>query len=224
MFRLWIVVFVVTSLSEVAYGRRAQRDGFNFGTSLYLDSGSEPSVLGGNSGSGQSLQREEQRYKPYVGYAFNQTLNLGVGFDIERQTSDNRISGINPGESLLISESKQLGGGHLFARLLFGKIFFMQAGVGYYERKVNKEAEVELVSGEGYFSGRREEWSVRAGGAGFHGTIGLEIPVTQGFYVASSYEARILRLNKISSSGDVANYSGDEQIKQFNFGIAYYFR
>lgn len=224
MKRVLVIFLVSVGMTQVAFAKKSRRDGFNFGTSVYLNGGSEPGITEQDGGQGQTLHRSEQRFKPHVGYVFGRTFNLGLGLDLEQETRQSQVEGIEADERLSIDETKELNGGYIFGRLLFGQIFFIQAGFGYYQREISKEASVEVMSAEGYFSGRREEWSVKAGGPGLHSAIGLEIPITVGFYVASQYEVRRLVMKKITTSGNLSNYNGDELAKQYNFGISYYFR
>ena len=219
-----IGIFLIAPTHALAK-RGGSREGFNFGTSLYMNSGTEPNIAGTNASEKKTMDYNSTRYRPFVGYSFKGVLNLGLGIESE---SEQRQSSILAGakankERYLVDETKQLAGTFLFSKILFGRYFFMDVSVGYYTRHLNKSTELELESNSGSFSGQREKYAVKSAGPGYQYGLGLEAPISEGFHFTAAYYNRILSLTGLDPQSKVITGNVKEGNSLVNLGISYYF-
>lgn len=222
---LWHIVAMISfvAFSTEAFAKKAKRDGFNFGTTLRLMETDQPSIATNAGGNSKRSVSDVQSVRPHLGYVFGGLFHLGVDAVIESEEREEALNGLNANEKIESSRSSSLNGAGLVARFLFGQVMYFQTGIGYYDRKdevVNKYA-TDLGSGQ--FSGRKEELTSRAVGAGYHLGGGIELPVAAGFYVSANYLVQTFELKPYKESSSIKRDSDRESRQELSFGIVHYY-
>lgn len=222
--KIWILLFGLGSLIPVgdAFAKRSKRQGFNFGSTMYYKSASFPDLSESKSRDAHS-SFHEFRYRPFLGYSFGGVFNLGLGLEWEQLNSEKLESQPDSETSYTKVEDQDLTGGFLFGRLLFGRIFFMEAALGYYEKSHSQSLVYEQGPQSGSYNGARENWQLVARGPGAAMGAGMEIPVSDGFHLSASFMTRKLMLKQASASQNVGPYQGDSTTGSMNFGMSHYF-
>ena len=221
-----IVSFLLLSTAaEDAFARRDRRQGFNFGVTLGLGN-ADARTIGAeqeNASTNQTRSKTDAvSASPYMGYVFFDRLNIGLQGLIENSSSEQETSSAESGITTTTNSKSQLKAGSLFFRFLFGKIMYFEAGAGVYEGRSNIETRTENSDTSGSFTGTREDYNTRGLGPGFHGGVGLEISVLNGFYFTSNFLLRSYQLREFSGGGSLGKKRGSVSSRELSFGISHY--
>lgn len=217
-----LVAVVVLGIAQNAWARRDRRDGFNFGTTVKLVDTDDRRFAVGESTRDSRSKRAVQSFTPYMGYAFDGMFNLGIAATLQQSSERVTDKAKDGSDEILRSIDSSLKAGNLFVRLLFGRVMFLEAGTGLYSESIKVENEYKTLLGDGSYEGRREQFNASAMGLGYHGAIGVEIEMGNGFYFSSSFITRVYNL-KESKNKDLGSKTGYQQNRELNFGIAYYY-
>ena len=201
-----LILLLSMSFASDAFARRSKRKGFNFGTTIRLLSDSRQI-------SDEKIEIKEHTsnaVSPYIGYSFG-LINIGVSAFVE---SSSTVFEVKDGsETTTIRDSTTTGGAHAFSRLLFGKFFFLEAGVGGAKITATKNSSLlsdNIISNES-FESSGVGLSYQVGG-------GLEAPIGLGFFFTSGFYNRSLILKDVQN----VNKSLNSTKSEFVFGIAQY--
>ena len=203
-----ILIIMALILAPEAFAKKSKRTGFNFGTTVRaLD---DSRMTGDEDVTIQS--QSSKAVSPYVGYAFSGYFNLGLSIFIEENTL--KWESEEGGRSLTVEDTTSIRGGMIFSRLLFGKFFFLEAGIGGAHgtvRKATTIVENNTLS---------ETESTQGGaGIGYQAGGGLEAPIGLGFYFTSAFYHRSLDLRDVQSNQKLATSKSE-----FVFGLAHYLK
>jgi hypothetical protein len=222
-FILWILALSGLTVSAifptVAYARRNDREGLNFGSSFRVldsDDRGEQSVV---SDKNTRTKSSGQAFSPYLGYGFG-AINLGLMLNIENKYEE--FSEGNPESNQRLSRNASTAGKSvsLFSRFNFGKVMFFEAGMGLYSQTKDVHTETRSVTGDS-FAGTTSDHKSSGMGPGYHLGGGLEIPVDNGFYFSASYIIHSYQLHDTTRSSYGA-VIGSQQKRELSFGISYY--
>ncbi len=217
-----LIALVVFGLTQNAWARRDRRDGFNFGSTVKLVDTDDRRFAVGESTRDSRSQRSVQSFTPYVAYAFDGVFNLGLATTMQQSSEKITDNAKDSGDEILRSIDSSLKAGNLFVRLLFGRVMFLEVGTGLYSETIQVENEYKTLLSDGSYEGRREKFNASAMGLGYHGAIGVEIEMGNGFYFSSAFITRVYNL-KESKNKDLGAKTGYQQNRELNFGIAYYY-
>jgi hypothetical protein len=205
---------------EVALAKRNKREGFNFGTSVRLITNNDRSYADDAGGIDGSVKSESQSYNPFIGYS-NGLFNLGLTAHLEANSTSIREHNQSSGQVVERQSTSDLKGSSVFARFLFGRVMFMELGMGVYTQKSQIRNEYTNMNGNGSFNGQVDAVSVESAGPGYHMGGGVELPIADGFFFTSSYLVRIYQLRDISD-GSLGAKRAYEQKRELTFGLEHY--
>lgn len=217
--RIVLVLLTATSLSQVAYARRADREGLNFGSSVRImdnDDRGQQSTLNDKNTRTKSAG---QAFSPYVGYAF-ESINVGLMLNLENKHEEFSEKSSTTSQELSREATTSSKAVSLFGRFNFGKIMFFQAGVGIYNQVTNIHTELRSVTGM-EFEGTTSDYKLEGMGPGYHAGIGLELPAGNGFFFTGSYMVHNYQLRDTAHSS-YGSLIGSQQKRELAFGISYY--
>jgi hypothetical protein len=223
---LQLTLIMVTGLAtaEAAEARRARREGFNFGTSVRLLDGESKTTPGIGSDQNTQVTSDSQAVSPYLGYAFS-SLNLGLSFAAETGRTESVERSEDGNHTTTRKSSRRATGGSLFARFMFGEVFFFEAAGGLYQEQLNVSTESkETTDEDGGFVGEGEAYEVKGVGPGYHLAAGLELPMGGNFFFTSTYQFRMVTLRDYPGGLTLGKKRSVSQKREALFGIAYYHR
>jgi len=208
-----------------AEARFSERTGFNFGTSLGVSSGSDRGTSSANEDSKSALDSSSTSVQPYMGFVLGNYFNLGLALGFQNtSTSDLEQNDVEGFEVRRLREGR-LRHASLIIRFLFAEVMFFEAGAGVYDRKVSITNETMTGGNNGSFNARREEYSLRGTGPGYHAGGGFEIPIDrmEGFYFTTSYMVRFFTLRENATGiHDLGKKSSQVRQQELTFGISHY--
>jgi hypothetical protein len=105
---------------------------------------------------------------------------------------------------------------------MFTNVFFFEAGMGLVQETRSVESENRTLQDGGSFEGKSTSYSIKGTGPGYHASIGLELPITNGFYFTSAYQTRMVTLWDYKGGGDLGGKRSLIQKREVLFGIAFY--
>jgi hypothetical protein len=216
---LVIVGFFTTT---PAMARRSDRTGFNFGTTVRILNNDDRTLAGTGSDKNTKVIATSQAVNPYLGYSFG-SFNLGLIFSAETKTTNSTET--NTVDNSETKRTTELNGkaGSMFARFLFGDVFFFEGGVGVYQEKQQITTEVKS-SATGAFTGETEKDEVKGVGPGYHMAAGIELQMGGGFYFTTAYQVRIVQLRDYEGGSDLGSKRSSSQKREVLFGIAHYYK
>ncbi|MBP9706385.1 MAG: hypothetical protein KBD78_02010 [Oligoflexales bacterium] len=219
-----ILVGFVLGVASPAYARRDQRKGFNFGSSIGLSNIVERgSVTDSVEFTGRN-STDSQSINPYFGYSLNGVVNVGATFTLLNRKTEAKQSNLDKSIEVVSESDAALKSGSLFARLLFGKVLYLEFGGGlYHQTSKETRSENQIQADNASYSGQRQVLNSKGVGSGYHFGAGLEIPVTIGFYITSAYNKHLYQLRDIKGS-DVGGKKSFHQRSELSFGVAYYYQ
>ena len=205
--------------------RRGERTGFNFGTSLGVSSGSDRGQSSSNEDSRSAIDASATSVQPYIGFVLGNHFNLGLSLGFQNSsTSDVETNDVEGFEVRRLREG-QLRQASLTMRFLFAEVMFFEAGAGVYDRRVAITNETMTGGTNGTFNARREEYSLRGTGPGYHAGGGFEIPIDrmEGFYFTTAYMVRFFTLRENASGlHELGKKTSRIRQQELTFGIAHY--
>jgi len=219
---LLTTVVVGIGISTNAEARRSKREGLNFGTSVRVVSDSDSNFAGDESRKDRHVEGNTQAVNPHVGYVFGDYLNLGLAMTFENSELKETEKNVDTGVTSSRTKDTSLKGGSIFARFLFAKVMFFEAGFGLYDRRTSVNNEDTSGTSSGSFNGTREVYQERGVGPGYHAGAGIEIPVTNGFYFTSAYMTRIFQLRDYEGKDDLGSKRARIQRREISFGLSHY--
>jgi hypothetical protein len=217
--RIILVLLTATSLSQVAYARRADREGLNFGSSVRIMDSDDRGQKSTLNDKNTRTKSSGQAFSPYVGYAF-ESLNLGLMLNVENKYEEFSEKSSSTNQELSRDATTSSKAISAFGRFNFGKIMFFQAGVGVYSQVTNIHTELRNVSGVA-FDGTSSDYKLEGMGPGYHAGVGLELPAANGFFFTGSYMVHNYQLRDTANSG-YGSLIGSQQKRELAFGISYY--
>ena len=212
-------IAMVALNSGQAFAKRDRREGFNFGTSVRLINNNDRAYGDATSGVDASTKVNSQSYNPFVAYS-NGLLNVGLTAHVESTDSVTTETNKDTGRVVDRNASSDVKGTSVFGRFLFGKVMFMELGLGVYKQKVTVNNQYKEVAGSS-FSGTTDAYVLDSAGPGYHMGYGLELPITDGFYFTTSYIVRIFQLRDISD-GSLGAKRAYQQKREITFGVEHY--
>jgi hypothetical protein len=205
-----------------AQARRGQREGFNFGTTVRILDNDERTIAGLGSDKNTKLESSSQAVNPYIGYAF-EYLNIGLMASVESKASRLEEKSDDGTKTTTRTTDVDGHGASLFARFLFGNVFFFEGGVGLYKEKQKVSIETKTQQGDGgEFAGDLDEYEINGIGPGYNVGGGLELPMGAGFYFTSAYQVRIVQLRDHDHGSELGRKRSQEQKREVLFGISHY--
>ena len=180
-----VIVILSILLSTSAFAKRSKRTGVNFGTSVRA-------LATETKHNDQISEYSSRLIKPHLGYSIGGVFNLGLTGVFERTRyldKDNQ------------EEITLTNGGHLFGRLLFGRVFFFELAAGLVGTTVEKQDTIDIYSGP----------SIMIGG-------GLELPLGLDFHASTQV---IYTINSLEGDGELS-YSSEQS--ELLFGLSHYMR
>ena len=222
-----IIILAFISSVAVARGRSSDREGFNFGTSIKMQTGDDRTYSGGDHDKSVQVKSSSQSLNPYVGYSINGLFNLGVVVMMDNIASETTEKSKDGNQELIRIKDTTSKGASLFGRFLFGKVMFLELGGGIYHEKTKYENETKSLVDDGTFSGQKEEYEVTGIGPGYHFGGGVEIPMGEGFYFSTAYLIKVFQLRN-SSEGNTGGLDlfgkkrAYDQRRELQFGISHY--
>lgn len=214
-----LIVVMTLLISTQAFARRSSsRDGFNFGTGLRL-----LNVEDSRSNGEDKISESDSilSVRPFIGYAFLGLFNVGVKATIERTESSTKIQPLKSTESTTTSQVGLLQGSSAFARLLFGRVMFLEATVGVYRgSNVTNTSTRKITNGNVVGTDSSESGSGVGIGYSFGG--GIEIPITEGFFFSSAFTARTIKMQNYPTE-PISDKMTNSQ-SEIEFGIIHYLK
>jgi hypothetical protein len=217
--RLIAVALVTATTTEVAYARRNDREGLNFGSSIRVMDSDDRGQKSQLSNSETRTKSAGQAFSPYVGYAFG-PMNLGLMLNIENKYEEFSETSSSTSQILNREATTNSKAISLFSRFNFGKIMFFEAGGGIYTQSKSVHTELRSVSG-GTFTGTSDDYKLNGMGPGYHMGAGIELPADNGFFFTGSYMVHNYQLRDTTHSS-YGSLIGSQQKRELAFGIAYY--
>jgi hypothetical protein len=215
---------LIATISAVAEARRNDRQGFNFGLGLQLSQDNDRHYSIPDQPSEGTIKSQEHVVQPYLGYVVSSFLNLGVSALIANSHSVEREFNRDNGQRLMRDRQTSTQGVSFFSRFLFGRILYLEGGVGLYQQKVSISNEYTSEVGGGAFNGQRQQYVREGYGTGYHLAGGVEIPIDHGFVMTASYISRVFNIRDISANGHFGPRLGLFENRDVVFGIAHYLR
>lgn len=219
-----VLVLVAGILASPAYARRGERDGFNFGSTLRMVTADEPSIATNAGGNSKRAASEVHTVRPQLGYVFNGIFHLGMDMTFESESRQESLNGLSEDQKINSEKTSDLTGAGLVSRFLFGRVMYLEAGVGYYERKATVFNEYTTDLGNGAFTGQKEQFKTRAVGMGYHLGGGVEFPIAYGFHFTSNYLVHNYALKPYRMDASIKRDSEQETRRELNFGLNYYYQ
>jgi hypothetical protein len=205
------IITTLVTLGNFAFAE--ERQGLNFGLSFHIDAASESHVFEGKK------HNSIESAKPHIGFVIMDNLNLGVSGLFESQNTQE--SYLTASRSRIEREAQTtLQGTQVFARFLFAEFMFFEAGFGIYNQ--SKSVQMSERTGAGHGSFDESTTTAKSVGYGHHLGAGLEIPVTNGFFVTSTYTVRNIQLRDAKSDGSVTADKNQLQKREVSFGLSHY--
>jgi len=212
-------IAAVTLNSGVAFAKRDKREGFNFGTSVRMIDNNDRAFGDASSGVDANVKVNSQSYNPFMAWSTG-LLNLGITAHLESNNSSTTETNKDSGHVVDRNASADIKGTSLFGRFLFGKVMFMEFGLGIYKQKLTVNNQYKDINGSA-FSGTTDSYVLDSAGPGYHMGYGLELPITDGFYFTTSYTVRIFQLRDISD-GMFGAKRAYQQKREITFGVEHY--
>lgn len=216
---------VATALTATnAFSRgRDDREGFNFGARVRILGDTHRANANGSSIPVDSQNTSStQSVSPHIGYAVDNTFNLGVFGVYEKATHEAKDSDTASRIERMRTVDTTLRGMGLLGRFLFAEVLYFELGLGLFDQSMVLKTEDRSFGDDASFSGSRSGASVRGVGAGAHVGAGLEIPVTHGFHFVTAYLVRQLSLRDFDGSGNLGAKRMSEEQHELSFGLHYY--
>ena len=206
-----------------AEARKSKRRGFNFGTSLRMVEIEQPSSVLNHDNENSRTSSEFHSIKPFMGYAFGNVISIGAAAVIEEEIREGLIDGINETQKIERDVKSNFAGGSLFFKLLFGRVMFLETGVGYFQRNTNISTMHIEEYPDSSFTGTQEEKKITTAGPGYYLGGGVELPIAYGFFFTTNYRMNFYNLKPYKTEASLVK-TGDEKSKEISFGLAHYFR
>jgi len=213
---------LMAAFAQTAEARSSsRRQGFNFGTSVSSIDTTETS----NGGEGSSLTTNTQgsgmSVTPYIGYAWTY-FDLGLVYSSESVTSNSIETSADGSHTTTRNTSDQGKSLSLFARYMFASVFFFEGGFGGYQDTTTVHSETRQLQSNNAFNGSQDDYQLKGVGLGYHGGIGLELPMSNGFFFTAAYQVRSVQLRDHFDSNTLGHKMSDSQRREALFGVAYY--
>jgi hypothetical protein len=208
-------------LTSEAFARRSDREGFNFGVGVRAI-GQNDNTSGTETNDDSRTVQQSQAVSPRVGFAFAEHFNLGVAGYLESQDTDQRFTSKDQKRQIDRQSSTQVKAFSLFSRFMFARYMHFEAGFGVYERKRQVEDRFMDKSSDGTFKGNAEVQSTRGIGAGYHVGLGVELPITAGFYFSADYLMRAAQIRDASVDNVIGKKRSRLENRELVFGLAHY--
>lgn len=202
---------------------RSSREGFNFGASVKIQNKSDRGQGAGDSSKSNVLS-EDRTVNPYAGFVVGEHMNLGVALSFENSASQTEEMDESSLERVLRDRQSQMRSASIFFRFLFGENMFFETGVGLYDQTVHVENQYTFENSDNSFTGKRDTYSVRGIGPGYHAGGGFEIEMGRrsGFYLTSSYMIRSYSLRQVQGERSLGEELSSVTRQEVSFGISHY--
>jgi hypothetical protein len=207
------------TLSELAFARRGDREGFNFGSGLRLLDTNDRSLSANENQKSSNTATSGYAVTPYFGYVLFDTFNVGLAGLFESSSADSRELTQDNRRVERTSETA-LKAGSLFGRFLFAKFFYFEGGIGVYNQKTNVKNEYTSETSKGSFEGEHDEYSTDGVGLGYNVGAGLELSITNGFFFTTNYMVRSFQLRDGGES--IGKKRARMERRELNFGLCHY--
>ncbi|MEZ4741450.1 MAG: hypothetical protein R3B45_03240 [Bdellovibrionota bacterium] len=211
----------------VAYGKKNRREGFNFGTGVKVLSADDRMFPSSESDKQRYINSTSQAFSPYFGFS-NCVINAGLRVNISEVKTHETERPKNNVEEKVSDSSISTKSANLFTRFLFGKILFLEAGIGVYSEKqkvsiVSTNATGSNEADSGSFTGEKEEYEIDGSGPGYHLGGGFEVATGAGFYFYGSYLNEIYQINEGTSIFGSEHKQAYKQRRELQFGLSHYY-
>jgi len=117
---------------------------------------------------------------------------------------------------------KRSKGANLFARFMFGRVFFFETAAGLYEETLLVKSESKQYDNSGSFVGESDSYQVKGIGPGYHLGAGMELAMGNGFFFTSQYQVRMVQLRDFVSASELGSKRSFEQKREVLFGLSHY--
>lgn len=215
------MIVLATASSVQARGR--DRSGFNFGASVKIQNKSDRGV-GADSTTRSNILSEDRTVNPHAGFVIGDHLNLGLALSFENASSASTEEVVGTTERVDRVRSSAMRSASFFGRFLFGESMFFEAGIGLYDQSVKVENQYTFGSEDNSFTGKRESYSVRGVGPGYHAGGGFEIEMGRrsGFYLTTTYLIRSYDLKQVEGESSLGEELSSVTRQEVAFGISHY--
>jgi hypothetical protein len=204
-----------------AHARRSDREGFNFGVGIRAVGQSDDQK--GLDGSANSRSKSQsQAVHPRVGFAFAEHFNVGLSGYFETLDNEQSFVSQDGNQQIDRQSSTTIKGGSLFGRFMFAKFMHFEAGFGLYDRRTMVKDTYTNKNSDGGFEGTEDAKSTRGVGPGYHVGLGLEVPITNGFFFSSDFVLRAAQIRDYKEGGDIGKKRSRIEGREVVFGISHY--
>ena len=221
-FEVICTLLLAILFGQPAYAKKVKRKGFNFGTSLRMMEFEKPTTVLNHDQENSRSTADIQSIKPFVGYSFANVISLGMTTVFEEEYRENTIKGTSANQNIERNELTNLSGGSLFVKLLFGRVMYLEAGGGYFQRNTNVETKYIEEHADSTFNGRQEKLKIVTAGPGYYFGGGVALPIASGFFFTTNYRIQLYKLKPYKTEENLVK-SGDEKSRDISFGLAHYF-
>lgn len=218
-----IVTMCAVALSGQLFARGNSRDGFNFGASVKIQNKSDRG-FGSDTTTKSNILSEDRTINPYAGFVIGEHLNLGMALSFENANSQSTEEVIGSTERVDRTRATAMRSVSLFGRFLFGESMFFEAGFGLYDQSVNVENQYTFGNNDNSFTGKRESYSIRGVGPGYHAGGGFEIEMGRrsGFFLTATYMVRSYDLKQVEGESSLGEELSSVTRQEVAFGLAHY--
>ena len=218
-----MIPLIALFVAVQAQARGSDREGFNFGASIKIQNKSDKG-MGADSSTKSNILSEDRTINPYAGFVIGEHLNLGLALSFENATSESSEQVIGTTERVDRTRNSSMKSASFFGRFLFGDAMFFEAGVGLYDQSVSVENQYTFGNGDNSFSGKRENYSVRGVGPGYHAGGGFEIEMGRrsGFYLTTTYMVRSYALKQVEGESSLGEELSNVTRQEVAFGLSHY--
>jgi len=216
-----LILMATLGISSIAEAKRNPRDGINFGVGLRMFD-----IV--NRTNGQGDEKDSQKNSettavhPYVGIVLGDHFNLGISGMFEEQSNKDSFTSKDRDQEIERTSSSTMKSGNLFLRFMFAKYMYFEAGFGLYDQKVKVTDEYKQLDASGNFTGERTEYNSHGAGPGYHLGGGVEMHITNGFFVTANYLYRAIQLRDYDSNDEIGRKRSRLEKRELTFGIAHY--
>jgi len=216
-----IIIMAAIGSSSIAEAKRNPRDGVNFGIGLRLfDAANQTNGQGDENDSQKNS--ETTAIHPYLGIVLGDHFNLGISGMFEEQSSKDSFTSKDGDQEIERTSNATMKAGNIFLRFMFAKYMYFEAGIGLYDQRIKITDEYRDLDASGNFTGERAQNDSHGAGPGYHLGGGVEIHITNGFFVTANYLYRAIQLRDYDSDSEIGRKRSRIEKRELTFGLAHY--
>jgi hypothetical protein len=217
-------VITISLATDAQARKRSKKDGFHFGATIVSANGESDLSPNESSNKDRKISSTVSGLAPHVGYSFG---TIGLGMRITNKTENTKheeIDANNKDNHNILESTVETSDLSFFTRVNFGRILFLEAGIGIYNQKtlINNRYIIETSSST--FVGEKEEYKLDGIGSGHHTAIGFEVPVGNGFYFTGDMTFKNFEVRAREGGPALGDKQSTHHDQDLNFGFSYFFQ